>query len=98
MTDAERRLWSKVRMNQLNGYRFYRQKPLGAFIADFYCPKAKLVIEIDGGQHFEKVKAAHDEVRNGYMEKLGLKVIRFTDTEVLKNIEGVIETILQNLP
>jgi very-short-patch-repair endonuclease len=52
MTNTERFLWSKLKMKQLNGYQFYKQKPIGNYIVDFYCPAAKMVIEVDGGQHF----------------------------------------------
>jgi very-short-patch-repair endonuclease len=97
MTAAEGFLWSKIRMKQLNGYWFYRQKPVGEYIADFYCPKAKLVIEVDGGQHFSDEKIEYDRVRNKYMEGLGLVVKRFTNIEVLTNIEGVLEIIENEL-
>jgi very-short-patch-repair endonuclease len=98
LTDAEKHLWSKIRMKQLKGLWFYRQKPLGVYIADFYCPKAKMVIEVDGGQHFTNETVEYDKVRNEYMESIGLKVLRFTNMEVLGNIEGVFEVIEQNLP
>jgi very-short-patch-repair endonuclease len=97
MTAAERFLWSKIRMKQLNGYWFYRQKPVGEYVADFYCPKAKLVVEVDGGQHFSKEIIKYDRVRNEYMASMGLRVLRFTNTEVLQNIEGVIEVIERNI-
>ncbi|MBN1692080.1 MAG: endonuclease domain-containing protein [Dehalococcoidales bacterium] len=98
MTDVERRLWLKLKMRKLQGLWFYRQKPIGSYIADFYCPKAKLVIEVDGGQHFENEAVEYDKARDEYMESLGLKVLRFTNTEVLDNIDGVLEVIVQNLP
>ena len=97
MTDAEQRVWLKIRMNQLNGRRFYRQKPVGDYIADFYCPKASLVVEVDGGQHFTEEGAGNDNVRNEYMASLGLRVLRFPNNEVMKNIDGVIERILEAL-
>lgn len=98
MTDAEKHLWSKLKMRQVKGYWFYRQKPIGGYIADFYCPKARLVIEVDGGQHFEDEAVKYDKVRDESMEGLELKVLRFTNTDVLNNIDGVIEVIEQNLP
>ncbi|MGD1118473.1 MAG: DUF559 domain-containing protein, partial [Dehalococcoidales bacterium] len=64
MTDAERSLWSKLRMRQLQGLIFYRQKPIGGYIVDFYCPKAKLVIEVDGGQHFTAEGVEYDKARD----------------------------------
>jgi very-short-patch-repair endonuclease len=97
MTDAEKYLWSRIRIKQLNGYWFYRQKPVGEYIADFYCPKAKLVVEVDGGQHFSEETAEYDKIRDENMRSLGLRVIRFTNTEVLKNIEGVLERIIESL-
>ena len=98
MTDAERSLWSKIRMKQLKGFIFYRQKPIGGYIADFYCPKAKLVVEVDGGQHFTEEIAEYDKIRDECMSNLGLRVLRFTNTEVLGNIEGVIERIVSKIP
>jgi very-short-patch-repair endonuclease len=97
MTDAEIILWSKIRMKQLNGYQFFRQKPISRYIADFFCTKAKLVIEIDGGQHFFTDIVEYDESRDKYLESLGLTVLRFTNTEIKENIEGVIDVILENL-
>jgi very-short-patch-repair endonuclease len=95
MTDAERLIWSKLRRRQIEGCQFYRQKILGNCIVDFFCPAAKLVIEIDGGQHFFPEQVKKDTVRDGYLASLGLTVLRFADTEVLKNIDGVLERILQ---
>ena len=97
MTDAEKRLWSKVRLRQLKGYQFFRQRVIGNYIVDFYCPGAKLVIEGDGGQHYLEEMVAADKRRDGYLNSRGLKVLRFTDTDVLKNIEGAIENILANM-
>ncbi len=96
MTDAETRLWAKLRLRQINGFWFYRQKPIGEYIVDFFCPKAKLVVEVDGGQHFSADGAEYDRIRDEYLESLGLKVMRFTNSEVLKNIEGVVEKIKEN--
>jgi len=97
MTDAERFLWAKVRRKGLKGYNFYRQKNIGNYIVDFYCPKAKLVIEIDGGQHYSEEGRKKDTVRDGYLAGLGFTVLRFSDREVLKNIDGVIERIYERL-
>jgi very-short-patch-repair endonuclease len=94
LTDAERLLWSKLRLKQINGCQFYRQKPVGKYIADFYCPIVKLVIEVDGGQHFLDEHIASDKVRDEYMQRIGLKVLRFTNVDVLTNISGVIDYIL----
>lgn len=97
MTDAELALWVKLRRKQLHGLQFYRQKPLGNFIADFYCPAAQLVIEIDGGQHYEEDGRIRDRLRDGYLEGLGLRVLRFSNLDVLSNLDGVIASIVQHL-
>ena len=97
MTDAERFLWSKIRMKQLNDYQFYRQRIVGDYIVDFFCYSARLVIEVDGGQHYSKKGAETDKIRDDYLRYLGLKVLRFTDTDVLKNIDGVVDRIIENL-
>ncbi len=97
MTDAERYLWAKIRMKQLKGYQFYRQKPIGDYIVDFFCPKEKLVIEVDGSQHFSDEMAEYDRIRDEYLSSLGLRVLRFTNTNVLTYIEGVVENIIENV-
>lgn len=97
MTDAEIALWAKLRRKQLHGLQFYRQKPLGNFIVDFYCPAAQLVIEIDGGQHYEETGMIRDGLRDGYLESLGLYVLRFSNLDVLGNIDGVIAAIVEHL-
>jgi very-short-patch-repair endonuclease len=97
MTDAEKLLWSKLRMKQVHEQIFYRQKPIGEYIADFYCPKAKLVVEIDGGQHFSDESIEYDKVRSEFMAGMGLRVLRFTNTEVLTNVEGVLDRIGEEL-
>jgi very-short-patch-repair endonuclease len=94
MTNAERVLWSKLKLKQINGYQFYRQKPIGNYIVDFYCPSAKIVIEVDGGQHFSDENTVLDKIRDNHMQKLGLRVLRFTNIDVLTNINGVIDYIL----
>jgi len=91
--DAEISLWVKLRRKQIQGLQFDRQKPLGNFIVDFYCPAAQLVIEIDGGQHYEKAGMIQDELRDGYLESLGLDVLRFSNLDVLGNMEGVLAAI-----
>ena len=91
MTEAERLLWEKIRGKQLKGYQFYRQKTIGNYIVDFYCPKAKLVIELDGGQHYTSEGRTKDWARDGYMKDIGLRVLRFSDKEVFENVQGVLE-------
>lgn len=93
MTDAEKRLWSKLRAKQILGLQFYRQKPLLNFIVDFYCPAANLVIECDGGQHFTDEGLEADRVRDEVLAELGLVVLRFSNWQVLTEIDGVVEQI-----
>jgi very-short-patch-repair endonuclease len=93
MTEAERLLWEKIRVKQLKGYQFYRQKTIGNYIVDFYCPKAKLVIELDGGQHYSAEGKAKDRARDRYMKDIGLRVLRFSDKEVFNNTQGILERI-----
>jgi len=92
MTDAEKCLWARLRSKHL-GYMFCRQKPIGNYIVDFYCHKARLVVEVDGGQHFTEDTASNDRVRDEYMRNLGLTLLRFSNYEVLKNTDGVTEAI-----
>jgi very-short-patch-repair endonuclease len=98
MTDAERHLWSKIRMKQLKGYQLYRQKPIGDYIVDFFCPRAKLVVEIDGSQHLVGETIQYDRIRDDYLSSHGLRVLRFTNSDVMRNIEGVIESIEEEIP
>ena len=93
LTDAEKLLWFRLRRKQLCGVQFYRQKPIGDFIVDFYAPSVKLVIEVDGGQHFEAKHQARDRVRERYLVVLGLRVLRFDNLQVLRAIDGVVEAI-----
>jgi very-short-patch-repair endonuclease len=93
MTDAEKMLWLKLRRKQLKGYPFYRQKILGKYIVDFYCPKANLVIELDGSQHYSEIGKAKDRIREETLGERGLKVLRFSDRDVFENMGGVIEGI-----
>jgi very-short-patch-repair endonuclease len=97
MTEAEVALWAKLRRKQLLGLQFYRQKPLGNFIVDFYCASARLVIEVDGGQHYDEEGAAQDAARDRYLKSLGLDVLRFSNIDVLRNTNGVIAVIAQHL-
>jgi very-short-patch-repair endonuclease len=93
MTDAEKLLWSKIRDRQLKGYQFYRQKTIGNYIADFYCPKANLVIEIDGGQHYGVEGKEKNRIRDYFMANNGVKVLRFSDREVFDNLDQIVERI-----
>ena len=98
MTDAERQLWSKIRMKQLKGHQFYRQKPIGDYIVDFFCPRAKLVIEVDGSHHLVGGMIECDRIRDDYLNSLGLRVLRFTNADVITNIDGVVESIEREIP
>jgi very-short-patch-repair endonuclease len=92
-TDAERILWSELRDHRLNGASFRRQVPIGNYIADFICHAAKLVIELDGGQHFSDRSEAADAARSAVIEAKGLQVLRFGNHDVMTNRAGVLETI-----
>lgn len=93
LTDSEKILWSHLRRKQICGIPFYRQKPIGNFIVDFYAPKLNLVIEIDGSQHLEESQTVKDKQRDAYLNRQGLKVIRIANMEIFENIEGVMEVI-----
>ena len=93
MTDAEQKLWQRLKSRQLKGAQFYRQKPLLDYIVDFYCPQAKLVIEVDGAQHMDEVNAINDLLRDGRLSSIGLKVLRFNNVQVLRETEAVLATI-----
>ncbi|HEY95690.1 MAG TPA: endonuclease domain-containing protein [Dehalococcoidia bacterium] len=90
-SDAERILWSRLRRSQLNGVKFRRQQPFGDYIVDFISFEKRLIIEIDGGQHIESTK--NDSVRTEYLESQEYRVIRFWNTDIMQNIEGVIDEI-----
>lgn len=93
MTDAEQKLWYRLRRKQVNGWQFYRQKPLGSYIVDFYCPAARLVIELDGSQHLEPQHQASDQRRDVYLAGLGLRVLRFDNRQVLLETDAVVDAI-----
>ena len=97
MTEAEKLLWSKVRRKQLKECQFYRQKTTGTYIVDFYCPQARIVVEIDGGQHYTQSGIGRDKIRNAFLIEQKLKVLRFSDREVLKNPDGVVQRIFESL-
>ena len=97
MTIAEQLMWSKIRRKQIMDLQFYRQKNIGPYIVDFYCPQVKLIVEIDGGQHYEEKGQHQDRQRDQYLEKLGFTVLRFSNIDVLKNIDGALEVICERL-
>lgn len=92
-TNAEKLLWEKLKGNQLEGIKFRRQHPINLYIADFYCHKCRLIIEIDGEYHFSDDQRIKDEERTKMLEFNDLHVIRFTNEEVENNIEYVLQQI-----
>ena len=97
-TDAERKLWRLLHSRRFDGAKFRRNHPIGNFFADFCCLKARLVIELDGGQHAEETQAAYDRRRTEHLRSRGFKVIRFWNEEILKEPERVLEQIYGALP
>ena len=94
-TDVENKLWSELRGRQLSGVKFRRQHPIGPFIVDFCCVERGLVVELDGGQHVDR--SAADERRTRVLKRLGYRVLRFWDNEVLSNLDGVLERVSEVL-
>ena len=94
MTDAERRLWSRIRNAQL-GFKFRRQHPIGAYVADFVCLSPKWVIELDGSQHEEQ--QAYDVKRDAFLKSQGFKVLRFPTNAPFLNLEGMLQVIVDQL-
>ena len=82
----------------MGGYKFFRQYGIGPYIADFYCPLLKIVIEVDGGQHYSEQGMRDDGQREKFLKGAGIKVVRFNNLDVLKNMAGVFECIQKELP
>ncbi len=97
-TEAEKLLWSKIRKKQLKNLQFYRQRIIDNYIVDFYCPKAKLIIELDGSQHYFSATQKKDKARDRNLKAKGFNVLRFSDRDVFSNLDGVLEEIFKNLP
>ena len=97
LTDSELALWSRLRNKQLLDIQFYRQKPIGEHIVDFFAPRIKLVVEVDGSQHMEADHALKDRRRDGYLLSLGLQVLRFNSREVLEESDAVMEAIYRTI-
>ena len=93
-TDAELKIWQAIRAGRLMHYKFKRQVPIAEFIVDFVCFEQKLIIEIDGGQHAEN---SEDLLRDAKLIKMGFRVLRFWNNDVIQNLEGVLMTILEHL-
>jgi len=97
MTLAERIIWRAVRAHRLSGVGFRRQTPIGPYIVDFVSHAAMLIVEIDGGQHFEDSHERRDAARDRYLRARGFGILRFSNLEVMKNREGVLTTIISAL-
>ncbi len=97
MTESEQALWLQLRRKQMLGVQFYRQRPIGNYVVDFYAPEAKLVIEVDGSQHLDANYAQNDARRDIFLASQGLKVLRFTNLQVLKERNAVLEVIHRTL-
>ena len=95
MTEAEKKLWYRIRAGQLEGHQFRKQVPVDPYILDFACLRKRLALEVDGSQHAE-VSAAEDE-RNRFLRAEGYVVVRYWNTEVLRNIDGVLQDLLTRL-
>ena len=91
-TDCERLLWLHLRAHRLQGFKFKRQQPIGAYIVDFVCFETRCIVEADGGQHSEQIE--YDARRDGWLKSQGFSVLRFWNNDILANTEGVLETIL----
>jgi very-short-patch-repair endonuclease len=97
MTEAVKMLWQRLRDRQLNGFRFRRQHPVNEFIVDFFCYEAMMAIEVDGSVHADSYQLERDTERTRILNRFGIQVIRFTNTEVETEMERVIERIKENL-
>jgi very-short-patch-repair endonuclease len=98
MTGPETQLWSRLRARQLQGLKFRRQHGIGPYIVDFYCPEQSLVIEVDGDSHVDADQVVKDRQREQYLQSLGLRVIRYINDDILKNLDGVLEDLAERLP
>ena len=92
----ERLLWSKIRNQQL-GVKFRRQHGIGKYIVDFYCPDFQLVIELDGDSHYQIGVQEYDRIRDEFMKGIGLRVLRFTNIEIMNNLDGVLLVICDDI-
>jgi very-short-patch-repair endonuclease len=94
-TDAETKLWLHLRNRRLGGLKFRRQVPIAGFVADFLCDETKLVVEVDGGQHMKR--SENDLARTKVLNATGFEVLRFWNSDVLENIDGVLEKIVESV-
>ena len=98
MTEAEIFLWSKIKGKQLNGLKFRRQCGINNYVVDFYCPELKLAIEIDGDVHGYYSQIVSDKQRQRAIEDLGIKVLRYTNNDIIRNIDSVLQDIISTTP
>ncbi len=101
MSDGERKLWHRLRANQVEGLRFRRQHPIGSYIVDFVCLEKLLIVEVDGGHHAEPEQIEHDRRRDHWLSTEGYRVVRIPSIDVFQNIDGVMDGIwaeLQEMP
>jgi very-short-patch-repair endonuclease len=96
-TIPERKLWAYLRSAKIGGRSFRRQHPVGPYILDFYCPTAKLAIELDGGQHGAAAALAYDAARRRYLNTKGIRVVRFSNYDLKENLDGVCQGIYRAL-
>jgi len=97
MTVPETRLWLRLRARQLQGLKFRRQHGVGPYIVDFYCPEESLVIEVDGDSHADADQIVKDREREKYLHSLGLRVLRYFNDDIVKNLDGVLEDLANRL-
>ena len=96
-TPAERILWRRLRRKQIGGFHFRRQHPISRFIVDFYCAAARLVIEIDGSIHDAAEQREYDAARQAHLEEIGLRVLRFSNAQVIRETDAVVEAIAESV-
>ena len=98
MTAPELIFWTAVRGRKVKGYKFRRQYSVGRYVIDFYCTTARIGVEIDGDSHFTKEQKKYDAIRSEYVGALGIKILRYTNEEIMNNLNGVLEDISTHLP
>ncbi len=97
LTSAEAVLWKSLQRSQLDGKKFRRQHSIGPYVLDFYCAEHRLAVELDGQEHLEFIGSEKDASRTEYLNRLNIRVLRFENRWIFENLEGVLETIRQNL-
>ena len=97
MTGPEIKLWARLRLKQFQSLKFRRQHGIGPYIVDFYCPDRMMVIEIDGDTHAAEEQRLRDQQRDAYFRSLGLRIIRYTNHDIVKNLDGVLEDLAGRL-